>query len=155
MLKKLKNEPAAGSFRSGSVLNRGALLSESDPAELEQVCVWVKDALTHYWGGPRLSENPLMNWRIVREAMDGENEISGLRTVLKNAHEELKPKGDWTPGGEWTLYNLIDMRFFEKQKVREVAVKLSMSDADFYRKQKVAVEAMAKVIIRMEQEENG
>ena len=42
------------------------------------------------------------------------------------------------------------MGFFEKMKVRDAAQKLSMSDADFYRKQKVAVEALTKVIIRME-----
>ena len=145
-----KSKPEESSFRSGSVLDRGALLSDDDGSELAEVCVWVKDALTHYWGGPRLSENPLMDWRIVKEAADGENLVSGLRAVLKNAHAELRPSGDWAPGGEWTLYNLIEMRFFEKMKVRDAAQKLSMSDADFYRKQKVAVEALTKVIIRME-----
>ena len=35
-------------------------------------------------------------------------------------------------------------------KVKDIVRRLSMSEADFYRKQKVAVEAISKEIIRME-----
>ena len=52
------------------------------------------------------------------------------------------------------LYNLIDYKFFEKQKVKDIVRRLSMSEADFYRKQKVAVEALSKEIMRMEHEDN-
>ena len=44
------------------------------------------------------------------------------------------------------------LQLIEKQKVKDVVRRLSMSEADFYRKQKVAVEALSKVIIRMEHE---
>ncbi len=139
-------------FRSGSILDQNALLGEDGTAESNEVSIWVKDALTHYWGGPKLSENPLLKWRIVQEiaAETNENEINSLRTVLKKAHEELRPEGEQQTGGEWTLYNLIELKFFEKQKVKDAARRLSMSEADFYRKQKIAVEALAKVIIQME-----
>lgn len=140
------------SFRSGSVLDQSALLGNSGTAELEEVSVWVKDALTHYWGGPRLSDNPLLQWEIVRRtaAENNDNEVNSLRTVLKNAMEELRPEGERSTNGEWTLYNILDLKFFEKQKVRDIVQRLSMSEADFYRKQKVAVEMLARVIIRME-----
>jgi hypothetical protein len=36
--------------------------------------------------------------------------------------------------------------------VREVAKRLAMSEADLYRKQRVAIEAVAKAILAMEQE---
>jgi len=39
----------------------------------------------------------------------------------------------------------------EGKKVREIAVRLSMSEADLYRKQRVAVVAVAKAILEMEQ----
>ena len=136
------------------MLDQTALLGESPKAELDDVTVWVKDALTHYWGGPRLSESPLLKWQIVQKtaAESGENEVNALRAVLKKALEEIRPEGERSTSGEWMLYNLIDYKFFEKQKVKDVVRRLSMSEADFYRKQKVAVEALSKVIIRMEHE---
>ncbi len=44
------------------------------------------------------------------------------------------------------------MKFMEGRKVREVAMRLAMSEADLYRKQRVAIEAVAKAISEMEQE---
>jgi hypothetical protein len=43
------------------------------------------------------------------------------------------------------------MKFLEGRKVREVALRLAMSEADLYRKQRVAIEAVAQAIIEMEQ----
>ena len=152
VLRSQTAEPENAPFRTGSVLDQGSLLAESGSAEPDEVSVWVKDALTHYWGGPKLSENPLLQWKIVKMAAEeaGDNDVNGLRAVLKKALEELRPEGERTTGGEWMLYNLIDYKFFEKQKVRDIVRRLSMSEADFYRKQKVAVESLAKVIVRME-----
>ena len=42
------------------------------------------------------------------------------------------------------------MKFMEGRKVREVALRLAMSEADLYRKQRVAIEAVANAIIEME-----
>lgn len=152
VLRSRTDTSGGDSFRSGIILDRGMLLEDSETAELDQVSVWVKDALTHYWGGPRLMDSPLLKWNVVQQyaAENHDNEVNSLRTVLKNSLEELRPEGERSMNGEWTLYNLIDMRFFEKMKVKEAAQRLSMSEADFYRKQKVAVEALAKVIIRKE-----
>ena len=46
------------------------------------------------------------------------------------------------------------MKFIEGRKVREVAGRLAMSEADLYRKQRVAVEAVARAILEMEQNEH-
>jgi hypothetical protein len=51
---------------------------------------------------------------------------------------------------EWILYNILEMKFIEGRKVREVASKLAVSEADLYRKQRVAVEAVAHAILEME-----
>ncbi|MBQ6508338.1 MAG: hypothetical protein IJI07_02590 [Flexilinea sp.] len=152
-----RTQSSGEGFRRGSVLNQNALLADSGTPEPEEVSVWVKDALTHYWGGPKLTENPLLQWKIVRKtaAEMNDNEVNALRSVLKTALEELKPEGERSYGTEGLFYNLIDYKFFEKQKVRDVARRLSMSEPDFYRKQKTAVEELTKVIIRMEQSENG
>jgi hypothetical protein len=42
------------------------------------------------------------------------------------------------------------MKFLEGKKVREIATRLSMSEADLYRKQRVAVDAVASAILDME-----
>jgi hypothetical protein len=120
---------------------------ESDMAE------WVREALNHYWGGPKLTDSPLMSLRVVqetaREEHDG-NMPNALRAILKKAVEQVRPEGERRFTTEWILYNILDLKFIEGRKVREVAARLAMSEADLYRKQRVAVEAVAKSIIEME-----
>jgi len=43
----------------------------------------------------------------------------------------------------------------EGRKVREIAMRLAMSEADLYRKQRVAIEAVAEAIKEMEQQAMG
>ena len=62
----------------------------------------------------------------------------------------MKPEGERKFTPEWTLYNILDMKFLEGRKVREVAKRLAVSEADLYRKQRVAIETVANSIIEME-----
>ena len=50
------------------------------------------------------------------------------------------------------LYNILELKFLQGRKVRDVALKLAMSEADLYRKQRVAIEAVAEAIADMEHE---
>ncbi|KAB2863484.1 MAG: hypothetical protein F9K46_05765, partial [Anaerolineae bacterium] len=52
---------------------------------------------------------------------------------------------------EWILYNILEMRFIQGRRVRDVALRLAMSNADFYRKQRVAIEEVARIIAETEQ----
>ncbi len=114
---------------------------------------WVHDALAHYWGGPRLTENPLLELAVVKQAAsayDG-NSVKGLRTVLAEAIEQLRPDGErQLTAPEWLLYNILEMKFLRGHKVREVTLKLAVSEADFYRKQRIAIENLAQIIAEME-----
>jgi DNA-directed RNA polymerase specialized sigma subunit len=51
---------------------------------------------------------------------------------------------------EWTLYNILQLRFIERMKVKDVARRLALSESDLYRKQRVAIEAVAESILEME-----
>jgi hypothetical protein len=115
---------------------------------------WVKDALSHYWGGPKLTESPLMRLKIVQQSMEAydENPTNTLRAVLRQAIDQVRPEGERRFTGEWILYNILEMKFMEGRKVRDIAMRLAMSEADLYRKQRVAIQAVADVIIAMEQE---
>jgi hypothetical protein len=114
---------------------------------------WVKDALSHYWGGPKLSKSPLMKLEIVQQAIDQHegNPTNALRSILLEGIQRVRPGGDRRFTGEWILYNILDLKFLEGRKVREIAMRLAMSEADLYRKQRVAIEAVAGTIIDMEQ----
>ncbi len=136
---------------AGRYDTRASLMAESLPQESD-LANWVKDALTHYWGGPKLTNNPLMKLQVVRELAekDGGNSANAIRSLLRSAVDQVKPRGDRKFTTEWILYNILEMKFIEGRKVRDVASRLAMSEADLYRKQRVAVEAVAKAILDME-----
>ena len=115
---------------------------------------WVKDALSQIWGGPKLLQNPIMSLNAVQQQVEKSNEtpINAVRNLLRQAAEYLKPEGERQYTNEWILYNLIDLKFFEGWKVRDVARKLSLSEADLYRKQRVAISEISKKIIELEKE---
>jgi hypothetical protein len=129
------------------------LLAEPLPQEAD-LADWVKDALTHYWGGPKLTTSPLMRLQVVQALADDHdgNAANALRALLRKAVDQVKPEGDRRFTTEWILYNILEMKFIEGRKVREVASRLAMSEADLYRKQRVAVEAVAHAILEMETE---
>ena len=114
----------------------------------------VREALGHYWGGPRLAKSPLLGLRVVRLAAveQGGSAVNGLRSILREGIERVRPEGERRFTADWMLYNILEMKFLEGRKVRDVALRLAMSEADLYRKQRVAIEAVAGAIARMERE---
>jgi len=141
-------------LRAKGRFDRERVFSEEVPIQNGDLSVWVKDALTHFWGGPKLTDNPLMDLQIVQETADNSegNRANALRTILRNAIDQVKPEGERRFTAEWILYNILEMKFLEGRKVREIAIKLSMSEADLYRKQRVAIETVANKIIEMEKQ---
>ena len=136
---------AAGRYDSQTLLSDEGMPDDS-------MAQWVKDALTHYWGGPKLTESPLMRLEVVQDALlvhDG-NEINALRSILLKAIERVRPEGERRFTAEWILYNILQMKFLEGKKARDVASRLAVSEADLYRKQRVAIEEVSKAIVEME-----
>lgn len=134
-----------------------SLLTEPDPRlDEREFSRWVKEALTHYWGGPKLTDSPLMRLKIVQQMLDEhqDNPSNALRAILRQAIEQVRPAGERRFTGEWILYNILELKFLEGKKVREIALRLAMSEADLYRKQRVAIEAVARAVLEMERSEN-
>jgi hypothetical protein len=142
---------AVGRYDSKTNLLEVSLPPESDMTD------WVRDALTHYWGGPKLTLNPLLNLQIVQNALEehNDNSANALRSILRQAMDNVRPEGERRFTGEWILYNILEMKFVEGRKVREVATRLAMSEADLYRKQRVAIEEVARVMLEMERHIQG
>jgi hypothetical protein len=138
---------AAGRYDSAEVLtNPSPAVDQSD------LSAWVRDALNHYWGGPKLTSSPLFRLRVVQKALleHQDNPANALRAILRQAVEHIRPEGERRFTAEWILYNILEMKFLEGRKVREVALRLAMSEADLYRKQRVAIESVANEILEME-----
>ena len=140
-------------LRAASRYDGTSVLTTPDaPLEAADLSRWVKEALTHYWGGPKLINSPLMRLRVVQQTLEEhqDNPANALRAILRQAIEQVRPEGERRFTAEWILYNILEMKFMEGHKVREIALRLAMSEADLYRKQRVAVEAVATAILDME-----
>lgn len=127
---------------------------EDNPIYSPEFQQWVKDALSHYWGGPKLTESPLLELRIVRDEMQeqGGSSAHALRAVLNEAIERLRPNGERRmTTAEWILYNILEMKFIRGLKVRDIAGRLAMSESDLYRKQRIAIAEVARSLAELEQ----
>ena len=141
-------------LRAAGRYNRNGILTGDYQLVQENITNWVKDALDHYWGGPKLTDSPLIQLRIVQEDLPTHegNPSNALRTVLKTVIDRLKPEGERKYVSEWILYNILVMKFLEGKKVREIANRLAISEADLYRKQRIAISTAAKEILEMEKQ---
>jgi hypothetical protein len=128
---------------------------DAELASSPEFTTWVRDALSHYWGGPRLTSSPLMRLKVVQQAIE-RNEDSpakALRAVLLQAIERLKPDGDRKmTAAEWLLFNILELKFIQGRRVREIAWQLALSESDLYRKQRVALEAVSAALADMERQ---
>ncbi len=148
----IQNLLAAGRY------DRGQVLSEDMPLKKDEVDQWVKDALTHLWGGPRLSQSPLLQLSVVQKLSNEDenlNPTNALREILRSTIQALRPPGERQYTNEWVLYNLLDMKFIEGMKVKDIARRLSLSEADLYRKQRVALAAVSTQLINQENHERN
>ncbi len=99
-----------------------------------------------------------MDLRLVRrrlKSVDG-NLTAALRAVLQEAIERQRPPGERKlNASEWLVYNILDMRFVQGQRVLDISRRLAMSESDLYRKQRVAVAAVARTLAEMEASLDG
>ena len=130
-------------------LSRDGAAADQLP-ERAQVIALVRAALRHYWGGRGLYQSALQELAIVRARLTGGeyNPARALREVLEAAIERQRPDGErQLTAPEWTLYNILVLRFIERRKVREVAARLALSEPDLYRKQRLAIEVVADEVL--------
>ncbi len=153
LLSNLQEQRSAVTFGGSATISLGE--TPLDDPEFSNI---VKDALSHYWGGPKLTESPLLQLQVVQEALERHegNPSRALREILRKAIEQQKPVGERSlTRTEWLMYNILELKFVEGQKVRDVARRLAMSESDLYRKQRIAIENVARTIGDMEREQHG
>ncbi len=118
----------------------------------DEIYEQVHAALRHYWGGTGMTRSRLQDLQVVRQMMKpDETPVQALRSVLQQIVEKQRPRGEPSlDAPEWTLYNILNMRFIEGKTVKAVAYRLKMSEADFYRKQRAALAAVTDTLLEME-----
>lgn len=117
----------------------------------------IKGALDDYWGGPKLVHSPLLQLNVVQQSLDeyDQNPTRALRGILAEAIEELRPEGSRSlTAPEWVLYNILELKVMQGMKIRDIAQKLAISESDLYRKQRVAIQEVARAVQQMEQRDN-
>ncbi len=141
---EIQNLLAAGRF-----VNMNMSINLEDTELLNK---WTKDALSHLWGGPKLSGNSLMQLAVVQHKADesGETLTKALRALLQDAINSIRPEGERQYTNDWLLYNILDFKFNENMKMRDIAKRLALSEADLYRKQRIAIDGVVKKIVEME-----
>lgn len=152
-MEMIQSMRAAARYGGSNSLSE-TLLNPPGAMEQDNLTRLVKDALSHYWGGPKLTESPLLDLQVVQQSLDDHdgNPTNALRATLRQAIERVRPEGERRFTAEWILYNILELKFMEGRKVREVALRLAVSEADLYRKQRVAIEAVANAILEMERQ---
>jgi len=147
---------ALQSLLASSRFNRTKIFDENGILESDEFEKFIKDALNHFFGGPHLSKSPLIQLGVVQNRVKENSEpaIKALRSVIHIALERLKPKGERQYTNEWLLYNILELKYIQGWKVRELCRKLALSEADFYRKQRIAIRAIADQLFQLEQEFN-
>ena len=126
---------------------------EMNPIHAPGFVQMVRDALNQFWGGPKLNQSPLMRLTIVRERLEANDQIpaKAIRSVLRDAIERLRPDTERSMiANEWLVYNILDLKFLQGHKIRDITQRLAMSDSDFYRKQRIAIEQVAYTLAQME-----
>jgi hypothetical protein len=126
---------------------------EGDPLYTPEFHRAVRDALSHYWGGPKLTGNPLLTLRIVQDALaeNSNNPSQALRAVLRQSVETLRPSDERDPmANDWILYNILVLRFLQGKRVKEIVQELAMSESDFYRKERAAIREVARALATVE-----
>lgn len=132
-----------------------AQLHDADPIHSPGYIQIVKDALAQFWGGPKLSQSPLLRLQVVKQRLPEQDNVpvKAVRAVLQEAIERLRPSGERSMvAAEWVIYNILDLRFVQGLRIRDVVRRLAMSESDFYRKQRIAIEQVAETLAEMERQ---
>ncbi len=131
---------------------QGRDMNGDHEVQLHDLENWTKDALSQIWGGPKLLQNPILQLNTIQNKIKFEKEtpLNAVRELLREAIANLKPEGERQYTNEWLLYNIMDLKFLEGWKVKDVSHRLALSEADLYRKQRMAITAISRQIIELE-----
>src|SRR5579884_3407005 len=104
----------------------------------------VKDTLDHLYDLPYLSDSDLARELLPARLPTGVSRAHALRQTILEAIDELHQE---LPGGRKSrpgrTYHILDLRYVESLSYQEVMSELGLSQPQYHREQRRAVEALA------------
>ena len=90
----------------------------------------------------------MTSWTSMPVSMD-----TVVKTIIQYYYLSIGyPPSQWSRPLKGDTDDILEMKFMEGRKVRDIALRLALSEADLYRKQKVAIESVARIILEMEEQ---
>jgi len=78
-------------LRAAGRYDRNGLLKGEESFEPTEMAQWIKDALTHYWGGPKLSESPLLQLQVVKKLFRSMKTIPSMHCAVSSRQRSSRP----------------------------------------------------------------
>jgi CheY-like chemotaxis protein len=106
----------------------------------------VKDALEHLHDLVHLRDHPFAIVLLPAHPQSGAARGQALRRILLDAIETLKAEGYPASGRQHRIIQVLDLRYIEALPYREVMSELGLSQSQYHREQRHAVETMALLL---------
>ena len=114
-------------------------------APSETFVAQVKDALDHLYEPARLGESPLVGL-LVGQTPAGVRRAPALRQALLDAIEQLNPGATPVDARVRRAHQILSLRYVEALTYRDVMAELNLSQTQYHRDQRHAVESLAVVL---------
>jgi hypothetical protein len=136
--------PEVPAMPKPSASSRGPAVGEPSETPTAAFVDALKDALDHLYDFARLSSHPLAHWLLPDEPPRGVSRAHALRQRVLDAIESMNPGGRLQPSApQRRAYRLLDMRFVEALPYREVMRTLALSQPQYHREQRHAIQTLA------------
>lgn len=106
----------------------------------------VKDALEHLHDLVHLRDHPLAIALLPAPPQFGAGRGQALRRILLDAIETVKAEGYPASGRQRRIIQVLDLRYVETLPYREVMTELGLSQSQYHREQRHAVETVALLL---------
>lgn len=107
----------------------------------------VKDALEHLHDIVHLGQHPLLDLLRPPGAMQGSiARAYELRRILLECIEQVRPKQKVTSARMRRAYDILELRYIEGLHYRDVMQELGLSQSQYHREQRHAIEAVATLL---------
>ena len=117
------------------------------PMKFEEFRKLVKDALEHLYDTAYLEVHPLLTQLSAVPTFSRSTRAQALRSVLKDAVEELRPPEGLSSGSpEWRSYLVLRRRYIQGMTIGQLESELGLSRRQLQREIRKGLEALASVM---------
>ncbi len=115
------------------------------PPNREEFEQQVRDCLLHFYDYVYLQGHPLLDWIV--PGVSGANRVQKFRQVITEIIESMRPASDVSfHSRDARPYNILTLRYLERQQAQEIPQQLALSNRQFYREHTKALEVLSCIL---------